>query len=140
VSDFAAIYRAAHYDVFIARDAVATIRIGERAPGAIERWIGDARVAYFVTACNPRSTPLPDDENASRLAALRAELDACGATYLEGVGRDAEDAWREPSLLVRGIDDAAADAIARRWHQHAIVVVRAGEPAVLQFCGGAARK
>jgi uncharacterized protein DUF3293 len=126
------LYRESHYDVVLARGRVATIRIGEPAPVPLVRWIGDAAIAYYLTACNPRSTSLTPDENEARLATLRADVDGRGLAYLEGTGHIPGEAWREKCLLVRGIGDEDAAQIARRYEQNSIVVARANGPAVLR--------
>ena len=127
------LYRESHYDVYLARGAVATIRVGEPAPAPIVRWIGAARVAFYLTACNPRSHSLPPEENDTRLASLRAHLDARGFAYLEGAGYIPGEIWRERCLLVRGIDEAEVADIVRAYDQNSIVVARAKSPAVLRI-------
>jgi hypothetical protein len=118
-----ALYRESHYDVELPRGKVATLHVGESAPIALKHWIGDDAVAFYLTACNPRSTSLPKEENDARLAALRAELKASGCRWLEGAGYIPGEAWREECVLVAGIDTAGADDIARRYDQNSILVV-----------------
>ena len=119
-----ALYRESHYDVALSPHRTATIRIGEPAPAPLVGWIGDAGIAYYLTACNPRSTSLTAEENETRLARLRAELDARGVAYLEGVGHIPGESWREQCLFVRGIgEDDVADLV-QRYEQNGIVVAR----------------
>lgn len=127
-----ALYRESHYDVTLARGRIATIRIGERAPAAVVRWIGDARIGYYLTACNPRSTSLPAEENDARLATLRAEFGARGLAYLEGVGHIPGESWREKCLVVRGIGEDDVAGIMRRYDQNSLVVVRASGASTLR--------
>ena len=127
-----ALYRESHYDVALADCRVATIRVGERVTDAIADWIGTGGVAYFLTACNPRSATLTAGENDARLATLRDDLDARGAAYLEGAGYMPGETWREASLLVRGIGDDDVAAIVRRYEQNAIVVARSEGVAALR--------
>lgn len=76
----------------------------------------------FVTACNPRSVPTPDQENETAMARLASELEARGYFVLQGRGVDPTGAWPgEPSYLVLGITEADAVEIARRFDQYAIV-------------------
>jgi 2-alkyl-3-oxoalkanoate reductase len=78
--------------------------------------------AALITACNPDSRRLSDIENQTRQRQLKAELAAAEMEYLPAIGRAADGSWKEPSLLVLGIDRAAAMACARRWGQRAIVI------------------
>ena len=50
---------------------------------------------------------------------------ARGCRWLEGAGHVPGETWREECLLVAGIDESAADAIARQHDQNSIVVVPA---------------
>ena len=118
------LYRESHYDVSLSRSRVATIRIGEPAPVPLVRWIGDAGIGYYLTACNPRSTSLTADDNEARLATLRAEVDARGLAYLEGVGHIPGESWREKCLFVRGIGEDEVNDLVRRYEQNSIVVAR----------------
>jgi hypothetical protein len=127
------LYRESHYDVYLARGAVATIRIGEPAPAPIVRWIGEAGIAFYLTACNPRSHSLPPEENDARLAALRAYLDTRGFAYLEGAGHIPGEIWRERCLLVRGIGEAEVTDLVRLHEQNSIVVARVNSPSVLRI-------
>lgn len=126
------LYRESHYDVALSRDRIATIRVGEPAPAPLVRWIGDAGIAYYLTACNPRSTSLAADENETRLATLRAEIDARGVAYLEGVGHIPGESWREKCLLVRGIGENEVTDIVQRYAQNCIVIARASGASMLR--------
>jgi hypothetical protein len=128
-----ALYRESHYDVEVPRSGVATLRIGAVAPAAVRRWIGNDAVAFYMTACNPRSTSLPKEENDQRLEALRAEMRARGCRWLEGAGHIPGEAWREECLLVAGIAVAAAVDVARRHEQNCIGVVPAKAAATLRI-------
>ena len=76
----------------------------------------------FITAWNPRSEPTPRARNEAAMAALERELSEGGWRWLRGEGADASGAWpAEPSLLVLGLDESTAVAIAQRFAQHAIV-------------------
>jgi hypothetical protein len=128
-----ALYRESHYDVRIPRAGNATLHIGAPAPAAVKRWIGADGVAFYVTACNPRSASLTKDENDVRLEALRVELRARGCRWLEGAGHIPGESWREECVLVVGIDEGEADAIARRHDQNSIVVVRVDATVTLRI-------
>lgn len=81
----------------------------------------------FVTACNPRSERLADADNAARMARFEAIVRERGLAHVRGEGVGAGHDWpAEPSLLVLGIDEREAAALARGFGQHAIVVGRRG--------------
>jgi uncharacterized protein DUF3293 len=127
------LYRESHYDVDMPRSGTATLRIGEAAPPAVKRWIGGDGVAFYVTACNPRSHSLPREDNEQRLETLRAEMRERGCRWLEGAGHIPGEAWREQCLLVVGIDDKDVADLARRHEQNSIVVVPAKAPVALRI-------
>ena len=76
----------------------------------------------FLTACNPFGRRLADAANARRQAALADAIAACGLPLVDGIGEDPSGLWPgEPSLLVLGIDEAAARALGARFDQNAIL-------------------
>ena len=124
------LYRESHYDVELARDRIATLRVGEPAPAAVLRWMHADRIAFYITSCNPHSQSLPREENEQRLEALRTRLQ--GYPYLEGAGHIPGETWREHCVLVRGIAEQALAELVRVHEQNSIVVVRAQSPTVLR--------
>lgn len=89
----------------------------------------------FITAYNPRSVQLTDEENADRHSDLRATTNAGGYEFLEGFGRAHVGDWpSERSLFIINIDREAASTIGKRFGQNAIVVGRLGEVAELVWC------
>lgn len=125
-----AAYRATDYRVDDAPGGPFVIRIDERSDQV-------AGVGWaFVTACNPRSVCLSDEENARRTADLEAAVRERGWTFYRGHGVGRDGTWSpEPSLLVVGIAEADALGLAKRFGQNAIVAGRAGEPARLVWVG-----
>ncbi|MBO0699096.1 MAG: DUF3293 domain-containing protein [Zavarzinella sp.] len=125
-----AAYWATDYRVDDAPGGPFVIRIGEccdRLAGA--EWA-------FVTACNPRSVCLSDEENARRTAELDAAVGERGWTVYRGHGVGRDGTWPpEPSLLIVGIAEADALGLAKRFGQNAIVAGRAGGPARLVWVG-----
>ncbi len=84
----------------------------------------------YITASNPASIVLPDNENMARHQMLGEDLKGylCFEGY--GVGKDPE--WKpERSLLVVGIDQDAAKALGNKYGQNAIVAGMIGEVAEL---------
>ena len=58
VAALIALYRESQYEISLPRGVV-TVRVGASAPPPILRWIGSDGTAFYLTACNPRSTSLP---------------------------------------------------------------------------------
>ena len=83
--------------------------------GAGQRWA-------IVTAHNPRSLTLPAHENAERHAQLCEEAAAAGLRSVAATGRDPEPPHAtETGLLLIDPPDDAAETLARRYDQNAIV-------------------
>lgn len=124
-----AAYRATDYRV---DEGPFIIRIGERSADADRVLARHGRTEWaFVTACNPRSERLPDNENARRMARLETELRVRGWSCYRGVSADRDGGWPEASFLVIGVSEAEAVEMARQFGQNAIVAGRFGEPARL---------
>ena len=76
----------------------------------------------FLTAWNPGSRPMPDEDNALAQDRLRRTLEARGYALLEGLGVDPTGQWAgEESFLVLGIGREAACELGREFRQHGIV-------------------
>jgi len=89
--------------------------------------------AAFVSASNPGSVRLPDAENRERHLRLIERVAAGGWTSLPGSSSAPDGGWTEESLLVIGIEEKEALALAREFGQAAILVLAAGEPCRLRF-------
>jgi hypothetical protein len=86
----------------------------------------------YVTACNPRSQLLDDEENRLRMERLETVVRGRGFVVLPGEALADEPGWpAERSLLVLGIPESEAVEIASTFAQHAIVVGTAGSAARL---------
>jgi hypothetical protein len=84
----------------------------------------------FITAWNPLSEEIPMPENLERNKRLRKDL--AKYTILAGEGRDPQGEWTpERSLLVIGISEKDAKALARKYRQRAIVFGEKGKSAEL---------
>ena len=78
--------------------------------------------AAFITAYNPYSQQLSDAENVARQEQLKIEIAKRGLTTIEGVGQHPSNQWPgEPSLLILGLNKAAAATLARQLEQNAFV-------------------
>jgi hypothetical protein len=80
------------------------------------------RSAAFVTAWNPCSEVISDEENRRAQAKLHAEIETLGCAIIPGFGEweNAPESG-EPSVLVLGIGEASARELGRRYRQHAIL-------------------
>lgn len=84
----------------------------------------------FISACNPGSRPLPDEENNLRHQQLKEALGLYN--YFEGQGVGENPTWKpERSLLVIGISRDKAIETGNRFGQNAIVAGRIYLPAEL---------
>ncbi|MBT4161622.1 MAG: DUF3293 domain-containing protein [Gammaproteobacteria bacterium] len=77
--------------------------------------------AAFVTAWNPGSEVLTEDENDDNQAELLSEIELRRLNYLVAYGERAD--WREYSYLILGIDREDASALAHQFGQNAYVWV-----------------
>lgn len=111
------------------------IRVGSTCPALDDLLVRHGATGWaFITAWNPMSRPLPQEENRARAAQLAAELRGRFVLF-DGAGiGDAGDWPPEESLLVLGIDEAEAVAIAIRYRQLAIVAGETGGTARLVRC------
>ena len=127
-------YRATTYRVLAPAGAI-DLRIGECRPelDALLHAAGHRRWAW-LTAWNPASRALPARENRRRQRRLLAALRALGALPVPGVAlADAGDWPPEPSLLVPGLGEDEALALAARFGQHAVLCGRRGGPVRLRW-------
>jgi len=115
-------YRATRYEIDTTPGPI-DLRVG--VPSAPLRALHEARGVQgssFLTAWNPRSTPLPEARNLVRQEALKRELEQGGYAWIEGRGVGADATWApEPSVLVLGVSEPDAIALGRRHGQHAIL-------------------
>lgn len=127
---------------YLARDDAgsAAVRIGEVSPDLDELLLRNgAGSGVFITAWNPRSGVLCEEENRARQEVLERELAGAGTRWLWHLG-EAQD-WREEGAfaLDLGFDDALA--LSLRFEQNAFVMVRRASSAclVLTQLGGLRR-
>jgi hypothetical protein len=75
-----------------------------------------------ITACNPNSKPIDDQDNAQRHALLRRELKERSLSSIEGEGQHPSNGWPpEASFLVFGIDLGPARDLCSQLQQDAFV-------------------
>lgn len=126
-----AAYEAAVYRVDEGPRGRFMIRVGERSAD-VDALLAEAGADSwaFITAANPRSVRLTAGENAARAAALANVVAERRLVHFAGTGGGAE--WpAEPSLLVLGIAEADAKALASAFDQHAILFGQRGGAARL---------
>jgi hypothetical protein len=102
----------------------------------LDRLLADQGLAEwaYVTACNPGSELLAEDENDLRMRDLGQRLSGHACVTFRGSGVGTRGDWPpEPSLLVLGIDEASARKLGAEFGQKAMVVGRRGEPARLAW-------
>lgn len=105
------------------------LEVGAPSP-ELDRWLASAGLLRFafLSAANPGSARLSDDENRRRHGLLIARLAAIGLSAVAGESYDpADGGWREASLLVAGIERSAALAVAREFGQVALLCGAIGE-------------
>jgi uncharacterized protein DUF3293 len=113
------------------------VRVGRASPeaDALAEAHGAATWAY-ITAHNPGSAPARPDRNEARQHELEEAVAEAGYRSYRGEGKGDDGVWpAEPSLLVLGIGEADAAALARRFGQAALVFGERGGPARLLWTG-----
>jgi hypothetical protein len=107
-------------DYIISDDPPLLMKVGEQSDD-LRVLLGSMGVesAAFITAWNPHSEKLTDDENDDRQAVLLTDIEKMRLNYLVGYGQGKD--WQEYSYLVLGIDKDQATAMATRFEQNAYV-------------------
>lgn len=78
--------------------------------------------AAFITAWNPYSKSLSDEENKARNNELKNELIIRSLKFIDGFGQDQLGQWSgEDSFLVLGIELEASKKLGSQFEQNAIV-------------------
>lgn len=91
------------------------------------------RPMAILTAYNPRSMLLPRRVNEGRLQVMR-DLLIYGCYRVEhcvGFDEDPDGVWREPALLVHGIEREEAVSFGRVFRQNTILYCRNGRPELI---------
>jgi len=125
-AELIAAYRATEYVVAVSPPFV--LQVG-RHSAELDRLmhLHGVDCAAYVTACNPGSVRVPQDQNRAAQERLESGLRAAGYTLIPGAGRDPAGHWPgEASVLVPGLSRAGAVDIGRACRQHAVLWVRRG--------------
>jgi hypothetical protein len=91
---------------------------------AFDQFLGSTEFAEwaYITAYNPMSRRLSDEENQRRQRDLVATVKSLGLQTLTGLGVPDDPGWQpEPSILILGISRDDAKSLGRDYEQRAIV-------------------
>lgn len=89
----------------------------------------------FLTAYNPYSCELTNEDNQRRQLILFHRLREGSYPFLQGYGESRDQDWPlEPSVLVLSIETELAVGLGREFQQNAIVIGSLGKPAELVWC------
>jgi hypothetical protein len=92
------------------------VRIGLPAPG-LEMAHPGATSFGFLSAWNPHSVELPEEENRANDQALHDILVASGLPFRAAFASAPNRSWREPSWVTMGMELEDFDALAARFGQ-----------------------
>lgn len=81
----------------------------------------DGRAFGLITAANPFSTPLSNEENDARNRAMQRELERLGLSYGPSLGTDRTGSWQEPGFIIWDTSAEAILSLGRQFDQNAIV-------------------
>lgn len=130
----AAAYARTRYTVLLPRGEL-ILRLGAADAAADRRLRAEAGVQAcwaIVTPCNPRSEIAPEQANAAALRALEEAVERAAQAHVPAVNRDPDRRWPdEPGLLLCDPPAGLAEALGRRFGQHAIVAGKLGGQAEL---------
>ena len=127
------VYRAAYYRV-----NGYTLKIGHVNPD-FDAWLTERgyRRYCFLTAHNPRSTPLPAPVNAARHRTLLSFADRLGIPYVAASGSSPSGDWpTEEGVCLFDCPLDHARELGNLYEQHALVVGVVGGPPELFWCAG----
>jgi hypothetical protein len=134
--ELAEAYRQTSY--LVETDPPVCFRIGQYNPALdalLKKHGAQTKPWAFVTAHNPKSKKLSDEENKKRERDLRDRLTANGYRFLEGKGVGDDDLWpEERSVLIFNITREVAKQLGRELEQNAVVVGVLGGAPELVFC------
>ncbi len=89
----------------------------------------------FISACNPHSVPLSDEENDRRHKDLVEQVQSMKWRFCIGWGTPANEGWKaEKSLFIFDISKAQAIELGKAFHQNAIVFGRLNQAPELVLC------
>lgn len=125
-------FRETNYEVF--PPAAMVLNIGQANAALLDLYAQyGVTSAACITACNPFSAVLSDEENRARMESFRQVLEAAGRVCFAGEGRHPSNNWPgEPSLLILGVAREEAARLGCEQAQNAVVWCdRKGAPELL---------
>jgi hypothetical protein len=116
-----------------------TLTTGAPCPEPLAAWLRaqGSPIAWLITAYNPGARMLAATTNAARHAVLRDWVAQRGLACLDSVNVDPTQKWPsdpwpdEPGLLIAGLEEDLARALAGRFGQLAMLAVRPDAPVAL---------
>jgi Protein of unknown function (DUF3293) len=81
----------------------------------------EGRRFSILTAANPFSRQLPDDENAVRNLELKLEIEKSGFEFDWSYGEQADQSWREDGFVIFDAPLEVTLELARKFEQNAIL-------------------
>ncbi len=114
-------YESAKYHVDASPSFV--LKIGQYSPELKSMYdASHKKKAAFITAYNPGSMELSNEENKERNQRLEEKIQALHLDYIHGEGKCDDDEWLgEESFLVFGINQKEAIQLGKEFGQNAIV-------------------
>lgn len=100
-----------------------TLMIGQVCPELVSAHSNHScDCSAFITACNPFSKLLTEEENTALQESFSEELSKAGLSFLRGVGQHPSNDWPgEPSFLIFGLRLEEASAWGKKLQQNAVV-------------------
>lgn len=90
----------------------------------------------FISAYNPYSKQLSEQENIERHQLLKETLKDLSYSFIEGQGGSVDQTWSEPSLFIPDASLELAQSLGVRFEQNAILYGEKSYAPVIIFCGG----
>jgi hypothetical protein len=114
-------YESANYHVDASPSFI--LKIGKYSPELHSMYdASHKKRAAFITAYNPASVELSNEENKERNRELEEKIQALHLDYIHGEGKCDESKWSgEESFLVLGINQEDAIQLGKEFGQNAIV-------------------
>jgi hypothetical protein len=112
------------------------LKIGELTPNCLNSYMETNRVNSWaiITAHNPYSVELSEEENIFRQSLLTKLVELNGYASQPAYGQSEDRLWTEPSIMIFGISYEMAQAMGICFQQNAIVFGETGYQVELVFC------
>ena len=101
-------------------ETVVEIKFGDQILNHQEYFKKVQEVFYMITAANPFSLQLSNQENTLLNEVLKRDLEAKGAEPIPGIGKDPSSDWLEEGWVVKGLNETILIDLAKKYKQNAI--------------------